>query len=339
MAGIEVIRNRRGFAESSQLATIQRYSPLICALVLFRRASQEAVQQLKHLADELTFQVDRNAMEKKRTGSRLAAAGGGVATVGGILALATVTPLIPFFLLGGGVTSVVGGIISSAADWEAKQKRQEAGEEVNRIFVQLEAKLTAVRTEIQNLVGTKVDNAKELDELMYQLRVDIASLPAANAMYLPQMRDLEKTLSNMRTAYSQVPQQLWEKTKNFLFTAWYIVPCMAGLMIEECATVTADACTHAWASACDQDKSRHLDCYGRLGKGLFILSVVGNMASTVWSAQAAQEMTEKLRRLEAAENVADKERAYKDLAKHLHDQASDLEIKQKFIFGAGLLGK
>jgi hypothetical protein len=103
-------------------------------------------------------------IRRKRGGSIAAAAGAGMAAVGGIVGLLAISTLAPVAMLVGGVTGAAGGVISALAGHQATQNRKRVLAEVNTIVGELEVKVTAVTHEIQQLVGCceEEDNVKVL---------------------------------------------------------------------------------------------------------------------------------------------------------------------------------
>ena len=340
MAGVVEIRNRRGLALAGR-SDPGRYAALLCALVVYKSSALAAAQKLKSLAEDLTFQVDKTSLKKKRIGAGISAGGGGVAGVAGIAGLFAASPLIPAVLLTGSVILAAGGVVSMLAGLEAERSKKRIVADVEDIFKDLELKVADVQNEIQNLVDTRDDNVRELDRLMEQLKEDMTALPLSDAN-LPRLTDLLNILEHLREAYSEVPEDWMDWAKNGLLNAWHmtapLVPVGLSQMVAghaEACTEGMEACKHAWLSACDKQKPQHFNCYGLGGKVVYVAGLGVNVASTVWSLMEVYTITARLEELKkAGSSGADRERG---MAAHLQRKASDLEIRLKFLFGESQL--
>ncbi len=164
MAGMMEIRSRRDMTQLGRPDDTRRYAPLLCALTVYKSGAARAAKKYKELAADLTFNLDMEVIRRKRGGSIAAAAGAGMAAVGGIVGLLAISTLAPVAMLVGGVAGAAGGVISVLAGHQATQNRKRVLAEVNTIVQELEVKVTAVTREIQQLVGCceEEDNVKVL---------------------------------------------------------------------------------------------------------------------------------------------------------------------------------
>jgi hypothetical protein len=131
MAGMMEIRSRRDMTQLGRPDT-RRYAPLLCALTVYKSGAARAAKKYKELAADLTFNLDMEVIRRKRGGSIAAAAGAGMAAMGGIVGLLAISSMAPVAMLVGGVTGAAGGVISALAG-QATQNRKRVLAEVNTI--------------------------------------------------------------------------------------------------------------------------------------------------------------------------------------------------------------
>jgi hypothetical protein len=352
MAEAKEICRSNGLLQSSRV-DVSKYNALFVALAAYRTSAAAAAQQLRDMANELTFKVDSTLLKKQRVGSGVTAGGAGLATLAGIAGLFATGPLIPAALIVGGVVSAGGLAVSFGAGREAEASRKGMLEDVERIFQELEQKLARIQLEIQSLVGdSRDDNVAELDQLIAQLSEDMTDSLAQ----IPRMTDLREILTNLRRAYSEIPEDWREWAKNNLLSVWHVagphVPVGLSMMAggqpaKSCKAAPAanmakkGRCSHRYFSACDKGKAQHFSCYTKVGKVVYVAGLAVNVASTVWSVMEVHSLTKKLKELEAKETAVKGKRDissvndgiyHRDIAAHLYNKAADLETRLAVLF-------
>ena len=330
MAGVVEIRNRRGLALAGR-SDPGRYAALLCALVVYKSSALAAAQKLKSLAEDLTFQVDKTSLKKKRIGAGISAGGGGVAGVAGIAGLFAASPLIPAVLLTGSVILAAGGVVSMLAGLEAERSKKRIVADVEDIFKDLELKGTHVQNEIKNLMDTQDDDkVLVIDRLMDQLREDMKALPLSDAN-LPRLWNLLNILETLREASSKVSQDWKELASNAGKLFAFLVPVGLSQTSQTAAITEAqpkvlDNPTDAKLSALDnQQPNTQYASYGQVGKVVYVVNLFGNLVATCLSIKEMNDITDQLNELENARSATDRERIYRGVAASLHSKALDLE--------------
>jgi hypothetical protein len=326
----------------------------VMSLAVYHTSAAAAAKKLRSLADELTFKMETTLLKKKRVGSGVSAGGTGLATVAGIAGFFLTGPLIPAALVVGGVVSASGLAVSIAAGREAEANRKCAQDEVERMFQELEKKLTKIQVEIQHLVGgSQDDDVAELDQLLVQLREDMADpmTGLVRTEQIPRLANLWEILNNLRWAYNEIPEDWRQTAQNNLLSLWHaigpLVPVGLSVMADggQAATVAnckaaaaanivkEEPCSHRYFAACDKGKQQHVKCYSTGGKVLYMAGLAVNVLSTAWSVYEVHSLTNKLKELEAMEaSKGDRSVIYRGIAAHLNDKAVDLETRLKFLF-------